>query len=181
MTPSPGFRAIGRRRLAANPSNCGHLGGGFGGDRRISWNKARSATNNAGPDRTCHHTSRTARSCRTHDFPSGKAFALSFGSRGPRISCPCRLGGSLPVAQLSAGRRRASKGGKPTIRRLMALGFGLRSPQNFYARVCSAKALVTCLGRLCFANHRRDKPKFTGHLHCIGGMLAQIPGGASAW
>ena len=85
------------------------------------------------------------------------------------------------MAQLSAGRRRASKGGKPTIRRLMALGFGLRSPQNFYARVCSAKALVTCLGRLCFANHRRDKPKFTGHLHCIGGMLAQIPGGASAW
>ena len=172
MTSSPGFRAIGRRRLAANPSNCGHLGGGFGGDRRISWNKARSATNNAGPDRTCHHTSRTARSCRTHDFPSGKAFALSFGSRGPRISCPCRLGGSLPVAQLSAGRRRASKGGKPTIQRLMALEFGLRGPQDGLRPRLLSRSVGHMLWPNLLRNHRRDKPKFTGHLHCTGGMLA---------
>ena len=169
MTPSPGFRAIGRRRLAANPSNCGHLGGGFGSDRRISSNKAGSATNNAGPDRTCHHTSRTARSCRTHDFPSGKAFALSFGAR---ISIPCRLGGSLPVAQLSAGRRRAAKGGRTTIRRLMAPEFGLRGPQEGYAHVCFSRSVGHMLWPDLLRNHRRDKPKFTGHLHCTGGMLA---------
>jgi hypothetical protein len=45
------------------------------------------------------------------------------------------------VAQLSAGRRRASKGGRKTIRRLMALGFGLRSPHDVHARVHSAEAL----------------------------------------
>jgi hypothetical protein len=55
------------------------------------------------------------------------------------------------VAQLSAGRRRASKGGKTTIRRLMAPEFGLRGPQEGYAHVCSAEALATCFGRICFA------------------------------
>src|SRR5215475_9239800 len=41
-----------------------------------------------------------------------------------RISNACRLGGSSPAPQLSAGRRRASKGGGTMIRRLTAPGRG---------------------------------------------------------
>jgi len=103
--------------------------------------------------------------------------------RPVRILDASRLRGSSPAAQLSAGRRRASKGGRTTIRRLTALGFGLRDrlgsqrPRSF-SRSPQSQAMAAPLRK-----YRLDKPKFTGHWQCTGGILDTnqvIPRGATA-
>jgi len=55
------------------------------------------------------------------------------------------------VAQLSAGRRGASKGGKRRYEGLRRSNLVSEALKMGYARVCSAEALATCFGRICFA------------------------------
>jgi hypothetical protein len=55
------------------------------------------------------------------------------------------------VTQLSTGRRRASKGGKRRYEGLWRSDLVSEVLKMSTPAVCSAEALVTCFGRLCFA------------------------------